>query len=177
MLGRRASQAGILRAAGSRRICARISRLSAFRRAGTIWLYFPVRGEVDVLPLFRSALRAGKQAAFPRVEGGRIVFYAVKSLSSLVPGKFGIPAPVAGASRPVSSPDLVIAPGTAFSIGGARLGYGGGYYDRALRGSRATVLGAAFGFQVVAGLPQSPRDAAVDAVVTEDRVYFSKSRT
>jgi len=175
MLGRRAESSGFIRAARSRLICARISRLSAFRRARAILLYYPVRGEVDVLPLFRAALRAGKRVAFPRVQGARIVFHEVKSLFGLVPGAFGIPAPAPQRTRSAFDPGLIVVPGTAFSPLGDRLGYGGGYYDRALRRRTAPAVGAAFGFQVMGGLPGGKLDVRMDAVATEARMYFCGS--
>lgn len=63
-------------------------------------------------------------------------------------------------------------PGLGFTRDGARIGYGGGYYDRALRALRAArpdVLAVGFGFalQVVDALPVGPHDAPLDAVVTE----------
>ena len=41
------------------------------------------------------------------------------------------------ADKPVLEPDIVLVPLLAFDATGWRLGYGGGYYDRTLRGLRA----------------------------------------
>lgn len=176
MLRRRTVQSASGRVCESRRICARICRLSAFRDAKSVLLYCPIRGEVDVLPLFRAGLRAGKTMAFPRVEGRNIVFYLVKALSELAPGRFGIPEPPRIESRRTAVSGLVIVPGTAFSAPGGRLGFGGGYYDRALLRRTAVAVGAAFGFQLVPGLPEGFRDRGMDAVVTGDRVFFCGHR-
>ncbi|HVY49722.1 MAG TPA: 5-formyltetrahydrofolate cyclo-ligase, partial [Minicystis sp.] len=55
---------------------------------------------------------------------------------------------------------------------GYRLGYGAGYYDRALPRVRppALAVGVAFSFQLVADLPVTEHDVPVDLVVTDDRV-------
>ena len=88
----------------------------------------------------------------------------------LVAGVWGIrePAP----SRPIRSLatiDFLLVPGVAFTAAGARLGYGGGYYDR-LMGSLDTHvprIAAAFDLQLVNALPESPHDQRVQAVITE----------
>ncbi len=57
------------------------------------------------------------------------------------------------------------------SIGGAALGYGGGYYDRLLPllSPRAARVAGAFEVQLVDRVPAAPHDIAVDAIVTESR--------
>ena len=66
-------------------------------------------------------------------------------------------------------PDVVIAPGLAFTGAGDRLGQGGGWYDRFLVGTRADccVVGVCFAEQVVDTLPIEPHDIAMDHVVTD----------
>jgi len=173
MLERRTRQTGIQRASRSRRICLLVSRLSVFRRAKVVALFHPFRGEVDVLSLFRIARRAGKKVVFPRVEGREIIaFYRVDSLSGLEKSRYGIMEPPRDASRCIKNPGLYIVPGSAFSGKGDRLGYGGGYYDRILKNCSAVSVGVAFGFQLAPSLPVGLHDACMDAVVTEDRVYF-----
>jgi len=60
-------------------------------------------------------------------------------------------------------------PGVAFSPSGARLGYGGGFYDRLLASldSQTVRIAAAFQLQMVAQLPEASHDQRVNAVVTE----------
>jgi len=139
-----------------------------------VFLYFPVRGEVDVSSLVHKALLEGKTVAFPRVEGVRIRFYSVKNLSELKPGFRGIPEPPRRPDRLAipAGDGIMVVPGTVFAPDGARLGSGGGYYDRLLCGCRCTTVGVAFGFQVMAGIPVGPRDVSVDAVITERRIFL-----
>ena len=61
-------------------------------------------------------------------------------------------------------------PGVAFTADGARLGMGGGYYDRFLVQSSARTIGLAFEMQIRTALPQRPHDQRVDMIVTELRV-------
>ncbi len=68
-----------------------------------------------------------------------------------------------------SSIDVVAVPGVAFDRRGGRIGYGGGYYDRFLRGVSAFTVGLGFGHQVLdEDLPGGSFDLPVDAIVTED---------
>ena len=64
--------------------------------------------------------------------------------------------------------DVVGVPGVAFDRQGRRVGYGGGYYDRFLRGLHAFTVAVAFGLQVVdRPLPAGNFDLPVQAIVTE----------
>jgi 5-formyltetrahydrofolate cyclo-ligase len=76
-------------------------------------------------------------------------------------------------------PDVVVVPGLAFTPGGARLGQGGGWYDRFLANvdrSRCVVVGVCFAEQLVESLPTEPHDVAVDHVVTEEGVVTDSER-
>ena len=67
-------------------------------------------------------------------------------------------------------PDVVVVPGLAFTAAGARLGQGGGWYDRILADVRpeCTTVGVCFAEQVLDALPIEPHDVSVDVVVTEE---------
>jgi 5-formyltetrahydrofolate cyclo-ligase len=64
--------------------------------------------------------------------------------------------------------DVVVVPGLAFTPDGRRLGQGGGHFDRFLARLRADCvrIGVAFDEQLVADLPTSSHDIAVDVVIT-----------
>ena len=68
--------------------------------------------------------------------------------------------------------DAVLVPGVAFDRGGARIGYGGGFYDRFLARTRNGVPAIAIGFalQVVEAVPEGRIERRVDTIVTEDEV-------
>ena len=97
----------------------------------------------------------------------------VKSLSELKPAVLGIPAPPD--ASPAIAPqdlDLIIVPALAFDADGYRLGYGGGYYDRFLRGVSAFTIGLARERLFVEKLPRELHDVAVKCVVTEKEVRY-----
>jgi 5-formyltetrahydrofolate cyclo-ligase len=66
------------------------------------------------------------------------------------------------------TPDWLIVPLLAFDRTGARLGYGGGYYDRtlALLGA-VTAMGVAYAAQEIAQVPTGPHDICLHAIATE----------
>lgn len=71
--------------------------------------------------------------------------------------------------------DVIVVPGTAFTIAGARIGQGGGWYDRFLpgRADGAVSIGIAFAEQIVESLPTEPHDVALDIVVTDVAVHVA----
>lgn len=102
-----------------------------------ILVYSAIRSEVDLAAFCEQARRDGKKLYFPRVEQESMEFYRVDSPGQLVPGSFSVMEPSADCRKEpwakcerVKAPVLV--PGVAFSLAGARIGYGGGYYDRYL---------------------------------------------
>lgn len=106
----------------------------------------------------------------PRVERATtsLSFAVTDDLSGLVDGPFGLKEP-AGDSVELRTVDLVVVPGLAFDRWGGRLGYGVGYYDRALERFEGDIVGFCYAFQLLSQtLPQAPHDVRVTAVTTED---------
>ena len=82
----------------------------------------------------------------------------------LQPGRFGTFHPDGLAL----TPDVVLVPLLAFDRSGARLGYGGGYYDRTLAALPGCLaIGCAFAAQEVDQVPVEPTDQRLHAVATE----------
>lgn len=143
-----------------------------------IAFYFPIRGEVDTRALFRHFQSRQKTCLFPKVSGDRMDFYPVRDWSELQVGTFGIGEPQVGPSAPSVRPDLVFVPGVAFSPDLYRIGFGAGFYDRAIHawkaeGSKSSVrlVALAYDFQILPSLPREPHDHAMDYIVTESRVF------
>ncbi len=80
--------------------------------------------------------------------------------------------PTAPLPPDVASIDVVVLPGLAFTADGARLGQGGGWYDRLLAQVRpdCVTIGVCFAEQLVDHVPSEPHDVDVDVVVTDDGV-------
>ncbi|MBU0668768.1 MAG: 5-formyltetrahydrofolate cyclo-ligase [Alphaproteobacteria bacterium] len=85
-------------------------------------------------------------------------------------GPFGLMQPLSGAET--VTPDLLFVPLIGFTDTGARIGQGGGHYDRWLAEHPGTVaIGLAWDVQKVDALPLEPHDVPLTAVVTPTRLY------
>ena len=74
--------------------------------------------------------------------------------------------------------DLAIVPGAAFTAEGARLGLGGGYYDRYL-GERARGvyrIALAFDALLTADVPMAAHDIDVAEIITESRHLICRKK-
>lgn len=134
--------------------------------------YHAVGAELDPSPLIRRLARTGAMFAMPAAErlDAPLAFRAWDSRDRAVTDLFGVPSPPSTASE--LHPDLIICPLLAFDRSGARLGQGGGHYDRTIANLRAMkpvfVLGLAYAGQEVAQLPAEPHDQRLDAILTEN---------
>ena len=159
----------------SARLCEAIADSEAWRNARTVVLFAPQFREPDVDMLWDRA--AGRTFGYPCVEHDRLGLYAAASLFDLQPGRWGIREPLAIPERAINfgSIDLILVPGVAFTRAGARLGRGGGYYDRLLSGLPSGVckIGVCFDAQIVAELPVHSHDQHVDFVATESGILAS----
>lgn len=137
--------------------------------------YVAMADEIDPAPLLDALAGQGHPLCLPVVvtRGEALLFRRFRSGEALVPGPFGIPAPPETAAAMI--PDILLVPLLGFDRNGARLGQGGGFYDRSLAGLRREnpallAIGLAFSVQEVASVPRALTDAAVDLVVTERAV-------
>ena len=100
---------------------------------------------------------------------GRELAWAVDT-GRLAPGRFGLLEPVGPRLGPtaIGTADVVVVPAVAVARNGARLGRGGGYYDRALGHARpgAVLVAVVFDEELLDSRPAEPHDHRVHAVVT-----------
>jgi 5-formyltetrahydrofolate cyclo-ligase len=133
--------------------------------------FFPIRTEVNPLPLMRRLAAAGASLALPVVVGrGRpLILRAYAFGDALVSGQWGIREPGPDAAEVI--PDVMLVPLAAFDRTGHRIGYGAGYYDMTIAKARAlkpvTAIGIAFAAQEIDRVPATPRDERLDLVLTE----------
>jgi 5-formyltetrahydrofolate cyclo-ligase len=112
----------------------------------------------------------GARVMLPVVpEAGRELRWAVDT-GRLAPGRFGLLEPVGPRLGPtaIGAADVVVVPALAVARDGARLGRGGGFYDRALRHVRAdaALVAVVFDDELFDELPVEEHDQRVTAVVT-----------
>lgn len=131
----------------------------------TVALFASRDDEIDIRPLEAKVGAFGLQIAVPRIDGDELVFHVVDDFIHRLPvDGFGIPTP------PTTLPTValrdcavVVVPGLAFDERGGRLGYGRGFYDRALAGLAGgvdleRVVAIGLDEQVVAHVPVDTAD-------------------
>ncbi len=119
----------------------------------------------------RQALQSGKCLVYPRVNQAELEFVEVLDIAELRSGHFGVLEPQGSALVPAREIDVMVVPGVAFDLAGHRIGYGRGFYDRALATSpqRGIKVGFAYDFQVVSSLPIAGHDQPLSMLMTESR--------
>ncbi|GJD48899.1 5-formyltetrahydrofolate cyclo-ligase [Methylobacterium crusticola] len=168
-LARRDGLGPAARAAASARIAESVLALPELRDFAVLGAYWPIRSEVDVRPLIAGLRARGQGVALPQVAPEGLVFRLVRDADALAPAGFGLSEP--GPDAPAVRPRALLVPLAAFDRRGHRIGYGKGYYDRALAalGADGPVLavGIAFAAQETPCVPDGPHDRRLDRVVTE----------
>jgi 5-formyltetrahydrofolate cyclo-ligase len=136
--------------------------------------FWPMKDELDIRPLMFELFNQGCELALPVVtgKGQPLLFRAWRPGDALERGVFNTlhPSP----KREVVEPDALIVPLLACDREGWRLGYGGGFYDRTLRGLRTRrkvlAMGVAFDDQLLAeDVPHGPDDERLDWLLTDRR--------
>ena len=154
-----------------------VLHLHEYVRARGVACYVSKDSEVNTRTLIRTALDQEKRVLVPVVKSGDIdlFFSEVKDLGKeLAAGTFGILEPKPEFVRPVGldAVDLMFVPGIVWDKDGYRLGWGRGYFDRAMKKLPEHVrsAGLAFNMQLINRVPRDQFDVPVDMVVTESRV-------
>lgn len=137
-------------------------------------VYWPIRGEPDLRPLYDVLVAAGVQLALPKVSKRQspLQFLAWTPGEAMVVDRHGIAIPAQAA--PVWPQALLIAC-VAFDARGFRLGYGGGFYDRTLaHNPQPTAIGIAYGCAKT-DFPVAQHDIAMHLVITEEGIVVANS--
>ena len=150
----------------------RVVGLAAFQRAKTIVLYASKANEVQTDLLFDVARHASKTILYPKVAHDTLHYEVVADRTNLISGHYGILEPPVATIATLYDVDVIIVPGVAFDQTGHRLGFGKGYYDRALmqKSPQTLLIGLCHNFQLVDQLPHEAHDIPMDIIVTDHQV-------
>jgi len=137
---------------------------------GTLGVYWPLRGEVDLSATFSTLAAQGVSLVLPVV----LARDAPLCFAAWTPGEamhvdsmaVAVPADL----RLVARPPTLLAPCLGFDARRFRLGYGGGYYDRTLADApRPVTAGIAYACQQTV-FDSGPHDIALDVILTEAEI-------
>ena len=144
-----------------------------YQAAETVFCFVGFGSEINTTPILEDILTSGKQLCVPLCVGpGIMELHSITSLEQLTPGSYNIPEPPA--DSPLISPDAVdfaILPCLTCNHGGARLGKGGGYYDRFLSHYRGGTVLLCRELLIREEIPVEPHDYPVPWVLTEKGLY------
>ena len=133
--------------------------------------FWPMRSEVDVRPLMFALRERGERLCLPAIlDKQTIVFRELVRDGKMVDMGFGTFGP--GPDAAELDPDLMLIPLAAFDDRGHRIGYGAGYYDRAIdrlqaKGHAPRLVAIAFDCQEVERVPDQDHDVQLPEILTE----------
>ncbi len=156
------------------KICRALLSLATYRYCDTVLFYYPLGGEVDVIPAIQKAWEDKKKVYLPRCskhDKGVMDFYLVTSFEQLEKGSFGVMEPLGKTEKYnkniKNSNAICIMPALSYDRKGYRLGYGRGYYDRYLQGFSGMKIGIAYSQFVSKDVPHGYFDVRADIIITE----------
>lgn len=174
----RRSLAKNFREEASRRIISRALSLSDVRNARNFFVYVSIGSEVSTHDLIRALLARHMIVTVPFItEDGRMVQRRLVRWAQLTKNRHGFLSVPYG-DTVNESPDICIVPGLAFCPTGARLGTGGGHFDRYFScHSHGSRIALAYEGQIVPFVPVEAHDRRMHVIVTERCVRICAPRT
>ena len=162
----------------SQLVLARVLSHPYLQQPRLIASYLSCSGELDTITLNEQLQNKQHQLCLPVIsptERGIMDFHRYHSLAELKPNKFNIPEPIPSKESLVSPTELelVVVPLVGFTGKGARLGMGGGYYDRILKqiSPNCLKLGLAYDFQRNDEIESKDWDVPLDEIITPTQHY------
>ncbi|OGQ12690.1 MAG: 5-formyltetrahydrofolate cyclo-ligase [Deltaproteobacteria bacterium RBG_16_71_12] len=181
----RALSAAELKSAGRAAAEALAAWLSANAPAGPVALFAARPFEIDTRPLDDALRAVGRVRLLPAIQDDRLQFRALPHdvAAHELPGdRFGIPTPPPSLPAvPLLAAAVVVVPACAVDAQGRRLGWGKGYYDRALsprrplgdeQGRARDTVAFVLDCQLVDEVPHDPRDVLIERLCTPGRGVF-----
>ena len=167
------------RAIASELVARNVDAWLHLRPCWRIAVYAALPQELDTAPLITLARHRGCRIYLPRIDrhtlGRKMRF--VRGNERRRTNRLGIEEPEGAAMIGARWLDVVFLPLVGFDARCARLGMGGGFYDRAFEFRRwrtvwhtPRLVGLAYSFQQVEALELAPHDVLMDAVITESGV-------
>lgn len=155
-----------------------VTAIPAVAEASCVAVYAARPSEPGTVPLLDALAARGVRLLLPVLGSGLqrdwAEYAGADDLRERAPGRPPEPGgPTLGAAA-LADADVVLAPALAVDTSGARLGQGGGWYDRALRHARpgAPVIAIVYPEELYDAqtrpLPREPHDRLVDGVATPD---------
>lgn len=156
-----------------------LSTHEKIQAAQKIALYLANDGELDPMPFIEWCWQQQKQVYLPVLHpfcSGHLLFLLFEKNSTMVTNHYGIKEPKLAVQKvcPLNQLDVLCAPLVAFDSSGARLGMGGGFYDRTLshwQQHKIYPIGLAHDCQQVDKIPTECWDIPLPEILTPTKRY------
>ncbi len=150
--------------------------------AKTIALYLANDGELDLMPFIRWCWQNNKHVYLPVLHpfcSGHLLFLLYEDNTIMAENIFGIKEPILDVTKvcPLIQLDVLCTPLVAFDNTGARLGMGGGFYDRTLMNwqqDQTYPMGIAHDCQLTDNIPVEYWDIPLPEIITPTKRYTFK---
>lgn len=162
-------------------LCSLLTTHPKVTTAKHIALYLANDGELSTSPFIHWCWLQNKKVYLPVIHPfskGHLLFLEYTINTPMIKNHFGISEPKLNVNliRPIKKIDIVFTPLVAFDKSGARLGMGGGFYDRTLQTwheqfkkdklTRPYPIGLAHDCQQVARIPIEHWDIPIPEIIT-----------
>ncbi len=162
----------------SKLIVEKLETHPALAAARTVALFWPIeaRHEVDLRTLDASLRALSVSIFYPAIdpETSLMTFKRVDDPATLEEAGYGFAEPASSAPIALAGElDVIVVPALAVDVDGHRIGYGAGYYDRALPpfAPKAVTFVVAYDYQLISEVPVTEGDVALAWVVTDRRIF------
>jgi len=158
-----------------------VNQLDSFKLAKNIALYLAVDGEISTREIINQCWNNAKQVYLPVLDPdnhNQLLFVNYDKDTPMILNKYGIqePSPPYQKTIDAADLDLIFLPLVAFDDTGARMGMGGGYYDRSFAftsntKSSVTLIGLSHALQQVDKLAVESWDIPLAGIVTDKETH------
>ena len=142
-----------------------------------VLLYFPYKQEIKTNLLHQELLKYSHNIYMPKIFPGNVMkFNLFTSEYSLTKNKYGITEVDNEEYLEPHLFDAMFIPFVGVDINGFRIGYGGGYFDRALSSlmdsnhRKPLIIGLGYDYQILSKILAEPHDLRYHKVITESRI-------
>ncbi len=160
----------------SKIICNRVIREQLYLNCENIALYMAISNEVGLDELLQDAYDKGKKIWLPKVINKEMDFYSYTKDTELITGAYNIPEPNSHEILVPNEKTLIIMPGAVFSKDRARIGYGGGYYDKYLcKYPQCKTIAVCYNFQIMPWIPSDEHDIKPNMIISNEDIFKEDS--
>jgi len=167
-------------------LCDQLISHSKIHNAQHIAIYLANDGELNTHPFIEWCWANKKQVYLPVLHPfskGHLLFLKYTPTTKMCKNRFGISEPVLNVNllQQKENIDIIFTPLVAFDTSGARLGMGGGFYDRTLQhwfnsyqtneNARPYPIGLAHDCQLVDAIPTECWDIPIPELITPTKHY------